>query len=58
MVQNMVRRTYLIAFFQQHLIVLAESNTEYDRCDVLKAVYPLLALATLTPHVKHAAGIR
>ena len=30
--------------FDQHLVVLADGDNEYERCDVLEAVNPLAAL--------------
>jgi hypothetical protein len=50
--------TYLVAFLEQHLVVLAEGDAEDDGGDVLETVDPLFALAPLAADVKHADGIR
>lgn len=49
--------TYLTALLEQYLVVLAQGNTEDDGCDVLEAVNPLLAFATLPTHIKHARSL-
>lgn len=46
---------YLTAFFQEHLVVLAESHAKYNRCYVFEAVYPFLPFTSLAPHIEHAA---
>ena len=46
--------THLVTFFQQHLIVFAQSDAEDDRRDVFKTVNPLLPFASLTADVEHA----
>ena len=45
---------YLIACFQQDLIVFAEGNTEDDAGDVLEAMDPLFAFTSLAADIKHA----
>ena len=47
--------TYLTALFQQYLIVFAQGYTEDNGRNILKAVYPLLALASLSDNIEHAA---
>ena len=49
--------TYLTAFLEQHLVVLAQGNTEDDGRDVLEAVNPFLAFTTLPAHIKHARSL-
>ena len=48
---------YLIALFQQHLVVFTQSHTEDDGGHVLEAMNPLLSLAALATHIKHAVKI-
>lgn len=48
--------TYLIAFFQQHLVVFAQGNAKDDGCHILKAMDPFFSLASLASHIKHAVA--
>jgi hypothetical protein len=50
-----VKSTHLAILLQQHLVIFAQGDAEDDGRDVLEAVYPLLALASLAADVKHAA---
>lgn len=43
-----IRRLVLV----KHLVVLRQGHAEYDRCHVLEAVYPLLALGPLTADIE------
>ncbi len=43
----------LITLFQQHLVVLAQCDAEYDGCDVLEAVNPLLSFTALSADIEH-----
>src|SRR5436190_2230670 len=45
---------YLAALFEQHLVVLAQGNTEDDGGDVFEAVNPLLPFTSLPANIKHA----
>jgi hypothetical protein len=49
--------TYLVTFFEQHLIILAQCNTKDDRGDIFEAVDPFLSLTSLTTNIKHAVGL-
>jgi hypothetical protein len=49
--------SYLIRFFQKHLIVFAESNTEDDGGDIFKAMNPFLPFASLSTHIKHTISV-
>ncbi len=46
--------THLAILLQEHLIIFAQGDAEYDGRDIFKAVDPLLALASLATDVKHA----
>jgi len=46
--------SYLATLLQQNLVILAQGDTEDDGRDVLEAVDPLLAFASLPSHIKHA----
>lgn len=48
---------YLIAGLEEDLVVFAECHAEYDGGDILEAVYPLLALTSLSANVKHAGQV-
>ena len=41
---------------EEKLIVLGNGNKEEDRCDILKAVDPLLSLRSLTSYIEHSIG--
>ena len=45
---------YLVAFFEEDLIVFAEGNAEDYGGDVFEAVDPFLAFASLAADVEHA----
>ena len=47
-------KPYLVAFLKQDLIIFAQSDTKYDRCDIFKTMDPLLPLAPLATDVEHA----
>lgn len=47
------RTTNLIPLFEQHLIVLTQRSAEYNACDTLETVNPLLPLGTLPPNIEH-----
>lgn len=48
---------YLIALFQQHLVVFTQSHTEDNGGHVLEAMNPLLPLAALATHIEHAVKL-
>lgn len=48
-----ITRTHLIVRLHQDLVVFAQGNKEHDGRHVLKAVDPLPALGTLSPHIHH-----
>lgn len=48
------KKTYLLAFFQEYLIVLTQGHTEDDRCDVFKTMDPFLSFTALAADIKHA----
>lgn len=45
---------YLIALFQECLVIFTQCDAENDRGDVFKAVNPFLSLAALAADVEHA----
>jgi hypothetical protein len=49
------RNPYLTTFFEQNLVVFAESYAEDDRRHVLEAMNPFFPFASLTANIKHAA---
>jgi len=49
---------HLVAFFQKYLIILAERHAEYNGCDILETMDPLLPFAPLAAYIEHAAGTR
>ena len=46
--------SYLIAFFQKHLIIFTERNAKDNGCHVFEAMDPFLSLTALAAHIKHA----
>ncbi|KAL9046464.1 MAG: hypothetical protein Q9214_000699, partial [Letrouitia sp. 1 TL-2023] len=42
--------------FKEKLVILRNGNKEQYRCDILKAVDPLLSLGSLTSDIKHPVG--
>ncbi len=49
--------SYLVALFQEHLIVLTQGHTEYDGRHILEAMNPLLSLTSLSTYIEHAESL-
>ena len=48
--------TYLVSWFHKHLVVLGERDEEDDRRYILKTMYPLPSLWSLSSDVHHSAN--
>lgn len=46
--------SYLIALFEQDLVIFTQSHAENDGSYILKAMNPFLSFTPLATHIKHA----